>query len=144
MHLVIALWGCLHESSHLPHQYSRRKNMAHLNVQAIVSNSATRTGTADPVLVTVSVTRPTGIPVSTLTRSDFIVGNTWASFRIEVEFFQHVGQIGLGAINAAGLYMMRLIPISGSVWTTASPMHLVFVVDTGRDHGQTIEELVFT
>ena len=118
--------------------------MAHLNVQAVVSTSATRTGTADPVLVTVSVTRPTGIPVSSLTISDFIVGNTWASFRIEVDYFQHVGQVGLGAINAAGLYMMRLVPIPGSVWTIESPMHLVFVVDTGIDHGQTIAELIFT
>jgi len=117
--------------------------MAYLNLQAIVSNSVARTGTADPVEVTVSVTDSTGTPVTTLTRADFIVGNTWGPFRIQVTSFQHVGQIGLGAINAGGLYMMQLIPITGGVWTTKSPPHFVFVVDTGKDHGQTIAELSF-
>jgi len=118
--------------------------MAHLNVQAIVSNSVARIGTADPVEVTVSVTRPTGVPVTTLSRAAFIIGNTWGPFRIEVIDFQHVGQIGPGATNAGGLYMMKLIPIPGSVWTRMAPLHLVFVVDTGKDHGQTIAELSFS
>jgi len=39
---------------------------------------------------------------------------------------------------------MKLIPITGAVWTTMSPLHLVFVVDTGKDHGQTIAELSFS
>jgi hypothetical protein len=122
----------------------REKNMALLNVQAVVSKSVARTDTADPVWVTVSVTRTTGTPVTTLSRADFIIGNTWGPFRIEVIDFQHVGQIGLGAINAGGLYMMKLIPIPGSVWTIMAPFHLVFVVDTGTHHGQTIAELSFT
>jgi hypothetical protein len=97
--------------------------MAYLNLQAVVSSHS--------------------VPVTTLAQTDFIVGNTWGSFRVEVEFFQHVGQVGPGAVNAAGLYMMRLVPIAGSVWAVQPPMHLVFVVDTGRDHGQTVAELLF-
>ena len=118
--------------------------MAYLNLQAIVSNSVARTGTADPVEVTVSVTDSTGTAVTTLSRADFIIGNTWGPFRIQVISFQHVGQIGPGATNAGGLYMMKLIPITGAVWTIMSPLHLVFVVDTGKDHGQTITELSFS
>jgi hypothetical protein len=117
--------------------------MAYLNLQAVVSSHSATPGTAEPVWVTVSVTRATGVPVTTLAQTDFIVGNTWGSFRVEVEFFQHVGQVGPGAVNAAGLYMMRLVPIAGSVWAVQPPMHLVFVVDTGRDHGQTVAELLF-
>jgi hypothetical protein len=120
------------------------ENMAYLNLQAIVSNSTARTGTADPVEATVSVTDSTGTPVTTLSSADFIVGNTWGPFRIQVISFQHVGQIGPGATNAGGLYTMKLIPITGAVWTTMSPLHLVFVVDTGKDHGQTIAELSFS
>src|SRR5215813_9793826 len=118
--------------------------MAYLNLQAIVSNSVARTSTADPIEVTVSVTDSTGTPVTTLSRADFIIGNTWGPFRIEVIFFEHVGQIGPGATNAGGLYMMKLVPITGAVWTIMSPHHLVFVVDTGKDHGQTIAELSFS
>lgn len=117
--------------------------MAHLNVEAVVSSSVAQTGTADPVEVTVSVTRSTGKPVTTLSRADFVVGNTWGPFRVDVSFFQHVGQVGLGATNAGGLYMMKLIPIAGSVWTAMAPLHLVFVVTAGADHGQTIAELAF-
>jgi hypothetical protein len=117
--------------------------MARLNLEGVVSRSVARVGTDDPVLVTVSVTRASGLPVTTLTRADFIVGNTWGPFRVDVTFFQHVGQVGLGAVNAGGLYMMRLTPIAGSVWTS-TPLHLVFVVDAGRDHGQTVAELDFS
>lgn len=117
--------------------------MARLNLEAVVSRSVAQVGSADPIWVTVSVTRSSGAPVTTLARADFIVGNTWGPFRIEVSFFQHIGQVGLGSINAGGLYMMRLTPIPGSLWTNM-PLHLVFVVETSRDHGQTIAELTFS
>lgn len=117
--------------------------MAVLNLKAVVSSSVAAIGSADPVWATVSVTRSSGLPVKSLVRADFIVGNTWGPFRIEVTFFQHVGQVGPGTVNAAGLYMMRLTPIAGAVWTN-TPLHLVFVVETPKDHGQTITELAFS
>jgi hypothetical protein len=120
--------------------------MAYLELQAVARKSTARIGTGDPVEVTISVTRNSGLPVTTLKRPDFIVGNTWGPFRVEVTFFQHVGQVGQvgpGATNAGGLYMLRLEPIAGSVWTAMAPHHLVFVIDAGKDHGQTIAELAF-
>jgi len=69
--------------------------MAYLNLQAIVSNSTARTGTADPVEATVSVTDSTGTPVTTLSRADFIVGvhsefksypfNTWGRLALGLQ-----------------------------------------------------------
>lgn len=136
-HKVCALSGRL--SSDIP---AGEIEMARLNLEAVVSKSVARVGTADPVWATVSVTRSSGVPVTTLTRADFIVGNTWGPFAIEVTFFQHVGQVGQGSVNAGGLYMMRLTPIPGGLWTSM-PLHLVFVVQTPKDHGQTIAELAF-
>jgi len=118
--------------------------MTLLNLQAIVTNDMARDGTTDPVPVTVSVTRPNGTPVNTLTLANFTVGNTWGPHRIAVTGFQGgMIQIGLGAINAGGLYMMRLVPISGSTWVPWSTYHIVFVVQAGTDRGQTIAHLTF-
>jgi hypothetical protein len=118
--------------------------MALLNLQAIVTNDMARPGTTDPVPVTVSVTRANGMPVNTLTLANFTVGNTWGPHRIAVTGFQGgMIQIGLGAINAGGLYMFQLVPISGSTWVTWSTYHIVVVVQAGTDRGQTIAHLTF-
>ena len=118
--------------------------MAFLNVQAIVTNDVAQEGTTDPVPVTVSVTRSNGIPVNTLTSANFTVGNTWGPHRIDVIGFQGgLIQIGLGETNAGGLYMMQLVPISGSTWVPWSTYHIVFVVRDGNDRGQTIAHLTF-
>ena len=118
--------------------------MAFLNVQAIVTNNVAREGTTDPVPVTVSVTRQNGIPVNTLTFSNFTVGNTWGPHRIDVIGFQGgLIQIGPGATNAGGLYMMQLVPISPSTWVPSSTYHIVFVVQDGNDRGQTIAHFTF-
>jgi hypothetical protein len=118
--------------------------MALLHIEAIVTNDVARPGTTDPVPVTVSVTRSNGNPVNTLTLDNFTVGNTWGTSRIEVIGFQGGRiQIGLGATNAGGLYMMQLVPISGSTWVTWTTYHIVFVVQAGTDRGQTIAHLTF-
>ena len=118
--------------------------MAGLTVQAIVSNHIVRTGTVEPVPITVSVTRSSGVPVSTLTQANFTIGNTWGSHRVEVSSFQGGNvQIGAGAVNAGGLYMLQIVPIAGSTWVTWSTYHIVIVVTDGANHGQTIAELNF-
>jgi hypothetical protein len=118
--------------------------MARLNLEAIVTNDMARDGTTDPVPVTVSVTRSNGTPVNTLTLANFTVGNTWGAHRIAVTGFRGgMLQIGVGAINAGGLYMMQLVPISGGTWVPWSTYHIVFVVQAGTDHGQTIAYLTF-
>jgi hypothetical protein len=118
--------------------------MALLLLQATVGNDIARTGTSDPVPVTVSVTRPNGVPVNTLTLANFTVGNTWGPHRIAVtEFGGGTIQIGPGATNAGGLYMMRLVPIPGSTWVPWSTYHIVVVVQAGADRGQTIAHLTF-
>ena len=118
--------------------------MALLLLQAMVGNDIARPGTTDPVHLTVSVTRANGVPVSTLTSSNFTVGNTWGPHRIAVTGFRGGNmQIGLGATNAGGLYMMQLVPISGSTWVSWSTYHIVVVVQAGGDRGQTIAHLTF-
>jgi hypothetical protein len=118
--------------------------MARLNLEAIVTNDMARDGTTDPVPVTVSVTRSNGTPVNTLTLANFTVGNTWGAHRIAATGFRGgMLQIGVGAINAGGLYMMQLVPISGGTWVPWSTYHIVFVVQAGTDHGQTIAHLTF-
>ena len=118
--------------------------MARLIVKAVVTQGLVRARTRDPVPVTVSVTRGDGTPVTTLTAPHFTIGNTWGTSRLDVVGF--VGgtiQIGLGAINAGGLYMFELVPIVGAVWTPLTTFHIVIVVAAGSDHGQTIAELTF-
>ncbi len=118
--------------------------MAHLLLQAIVSNQIVREGTTDPVPVTISVTRSTGLPVTNLTQADFTLGNTWGGHRVNAVGFQGGSiQIGPGAINAGGLYMCQLVPIPGATWVPWSTYHIVIVVQTGADRGQTIAELTF-
>jgi hypothetical protein len=121
--------------------------MALLHIEAIVTNDVARPGTTDPVPVTVSVTRSNGNPVNTLTLDNFTVGNTWGTSGIAVIGFQGGRiQIGPGATNAGGLYMMQLVPsaVGGSVsWVTWTTYHIVFVVQAGTDRGQTIAHLTF-
>jgi len=118
--------------------------MARLIVQAVVSNGIAREGTNDPIPVTVSVTRATGVPVTTLTQANFTVGDTWGGHRVDVLGFQGGSiQIGLGAINAGGLYMFQIAPIAGATWVPWSTYHIVVVVEAGADHGQAIAELTF-
>jgi hypothetical protein len=116
--------------------------MAGLNVQAVVSNHVAQAGTTDAVPITVSVTHANGVPLSTLTQADFTVGDTWAPSRVEVALFEGgVLQIGLGAVNAGGLYMLSIVPIAGATWVAGSVYHIVIVVAAGGNHGQTIAEL---
>ncbi len=116
--------------------------MARLIVEAIVSGRVARLGTRDPALMTVSVTRADGKPVSTLTAANFTIGTTFSSSRVDVALF--IGgtlQIGVGAINAGGLYMIELVPIAGVNWGPFTSYHLVVVVRDHSNHGQTIVEL---
>ncbi len=116
--------------------------MARLIVEAIVSNNITRAGTTDPANLTVSVTRANGTPVSNLTQADFLVGDTFGAHRVDISLFQGgTLQIGLGAINGEGLYMLQLVPITGGVWATYTTYHLVVIIKKGNDHGQTIVDL---
>jgi len=118
--------------------------MALLILQAIATNGLVAPGTADPVPVTVSVTRSSGKPVTGLTMAEFTVGNSWGPHRVAVTGFQGGSiQFGPGSTNADGLYMMQLVPIAGSTWTALSTYHIVFVVDTGIHRGQTVAELTF-
>lgn len=118
--------------------------MARLIVQAIVGNDLVREGTTEPVPVTVSVTRANGMPVTTLTMANFTIGNTWGAHRIAVTGFQGgIIQIGVGAVNAGGLYMMQLVPIPGSTWVAWSTYHIVVVIQAGSNHGQAIAHLTF-
>lgn len=118
--------------------------MALLLLQATVGNEIARAGTSDPVPVTVSVTRTNGVPVNTLNLANFTVGNTWGPHRVAVTGFQGGSmQIGLGATNAGGLYMMQLVPISNSTWVAWSTYHIVIVVQAGGDRGQTVAHLTF-
>src|SRR5215813_5740634 len=118
--------------------------MAYLNLQAIVSNSTARTGTVDPVEATVSVTDSTGTPVTTLSRADFIVGNTWGPFRIQVISFQHVGPDWPWGYKCRRSIYDETDTNNRRGLDNNEPLHLVFVVDTGKDHGQTIAELSFS
>jgi hypothetical protein len=118
--------------------------MALLNVQAIVANDFARESTTDPVPVTVSVMRANGTPVTTLTQANFTIGNTWGPHRVAVTGFQGgVLQIGLGAVNAGGLYMLQLVPIPGASWVPWSTYHIVVDVQSGNDHGQALAQLTF-
>jgi hypothetical protein len=118
--------------------------MALLLLQATVGNDIARDGTSDPVPVTVSATRTNGVPVNTFTFANFTVGNTWGLHRIAVTGFQSgTIQIGPGATNAGGLYMLRLVPIPGSTWVPWSTYHIVVAVQAGGDRGQTIAHLMF-
>jgi hypothetical protein len=118
--------------------------MARLVVEAIVAGGLARPGTRDPISVTVSVTRSDGQPVSNLTAANFIVGNTWGTSRLSLSGFQGgMMQVGPGATNAGGLYMFQLTPIPGATWTAWSTYHVVVVVNSGANQGQTISEITF-
>ena len=82
--------------------------------------------------------------MSTLTALNFTLGNTWGTNRLNVVGFQGGAmQIGPGATNAGGLYMFQLVPLGAATWTPWSTYHIVIVVTSGIDHGQTIAELTF-
>ena len=116
--------------------------MARLIVEAIVSGHDARRGTRDLVYMTVSVTRSDGEPVSTLTSADFIFGTTFGSGRVDVaRFAGGRAQVGVGAVNAGGLYMIELVPNGAFTWGPASSYHLVVVINDGTNHGQTVLEL---
>jgi hypothetical protein len=118
--------------------------MARLIVKAVVTQGLVRSRTRDFVPVTVSVTRDDGTPVTTLTAANFVIGDTWGTNRLDVVgFLGGTIQIGPGATNGGGLYMFRLVPSVGALWTPMSTYHIVIVVGAGSDHGQTIAELTF-
>jgi hypothetical protein len=118
--------------------------MARLIVNAVVTQGLARARTRDPVPATVSVTRNDGTPVTTLTATNFTVGDTWGTNRLDVVgFLGGTIQIGPGATNGGGLYLFQLVPILGAVWTSMSTYHIVIAVAGGGDHGQTIAELTF-
>jgi hypothetical protein len=118
--------------------------MARLIIKAVVTHGLIRARTRDPIPVTVSVTDNNGTPVTTLTAANFTVGDTWGTSRISVVGFSGGSvQIGPGATSAGGLYMFQLVPTAASVWTPISTYHIVIVVSSGNDHGQTVAELTF-
>lgn len=116
--------------------------MARLIVEAVVAGGMARPTTTDAVPVTVSVTRADGTPVSSLTAANFMVGDTWGVSRLDVSGFQG-GLVQIGATNAGGLYMFQLTPIAGSTWTAWSSYHVVIVVTSGANKGQTLAEITF-
>jgi len=118
--------------------------MARLIVETIVSSHGARAGTTDEVLMTVSVTHANGQPDISLTQAHFIVGDTFGRSRVSISYFHGPGvQVGLGAVNAYGLYMIKLVPIAGATWVSGVPYHLVVVINDGTNHGQTVAELYF-
>jgi hypothetical protein len=118
--------------------------MARLIVEAIISNTSVTPNTAGPVFLTVSVTKTNGTPVKGLVQSDFVIGDTFASQRVNVSLFLGTNglQIGPGAINADGLYMIELVPSVGQ-WRPLGDYHVAVIVKHGNDHGQTIAPLSF-
>ena len=138
------VWGRLFRPRTDTKSASLLSIVARLIIEAIVTNGLARPGTIDPVPVTVSVTHADGTPMSTLTAANFTVGDTWGTNRLVMTGFQGGAiQIGPGATNAGGLYTFQLTPIAGGTWTGWSTYHVVVVVVSGSNHGQTIAELTF-